>query len=373
MKRQICDFRDRVLLFLGTTIIVAMIALFPNINSEAAEYDSEGYLVITQEDIDAALAKADSSGKIAWSSGEEIRGSIDYLQIYSSTGKTRFVGDIVVNGGSVIAFGQDAVTGYIDKFYVDVQGDLLNENNYALNLNPGGTYQYDENFVISGSGRYRVWAINKSNVTIDGGKIEYICSSNQSTVVVNNATHDGISWTLLSVEGNSSDDYGKIIINGGQFYDLEILGAQTSDGVFDKNSISNIVLNECTARRIVVPHTDDKSIFSSLLGENKSFSGKYEINSKYDELNGYNYVEMVSDSAITVSSGSENQNNETITDSSATSAFVSRMYSVVLGREADEAGLNDWVNRLSSGSANAVDIVQGFMCSDEYKNKGKSN
>ncbi len=55
------------------------------------------------------------------------------------------------------------------------------------------------------------------------------------------------------------------------------------------------------------------------------------------------------------------------------SAFVTRMYEVVLGRIPDAAGLNDWVGKLSRGEANAVDIVFGFVNSDEYKNKGKSN
>ena len=60
-------------------------------------------------------------------------------------------------------------------------------------------------------------------------------------------------------------------------------------------------------------------------------------------------------------------------DPTQATEFVNRMYSVVLGREADPDGLEDWVNRLTLGTASAVDIVQGFLCSDEYNNKGKSN
>lgn len=54
-------------------------------------------------------------------------------------------------------------------------------------------------------------------------------------------------------------------------------------------------------------------------------------------------------------------------------AFVTRMYEVALGRTPDAEGLNDWTNRLMSGDAQAVNIVQGFMCSKEYTNKHKSN
>ncbi|MCR4999179.1 MAG: DUF4214 domain-containing protein [Lachnospiraceae bacterium] len=63
----------------------------------------------------------------------------------------------------------------------------------------------------------------------------------------------------------------------------------------------------------------------------------------------------------------------TIEDPEGLVRFVSRMYSVVLGRKADQEGLNDWVTKLASGQAQAVDIVQGFMCSEEYVNKCKSN
>lgn len=53
--------------------------------------------------------------------------------------------------------------------------------------------------------------------------------------------------------------------------------------------------------------------------------------------------------------------------------FVTRMYRVVLGREAEEAGLQDWSERLRSGNSCAADIVLGFFFSPEYEAKAKSN
>lgn len=53
--------------------------------------------------------------------------------------------------------------------------------------------------------------------------------------------------------------------------------------------------------------------------------------------------------------------------------FVRRMYQVVLGRDPDDVGLRDWVNRLESGQAEAVDIVEGFLLSPEYQGRQKSN
>ena len=47
--------------------------------------------------------------------------------------------------------------------------------------------------------------------------------------------------------------------------------------------------------------------------------------------------------------------------------FVERCYSLILGRSADAEGLNHWVNLLSSKTATAAEIVNGFMESQEYK------
>ncbi|MBO6213921.1 MAG: DUF4214 domain-containing protein, partial [Lachnospiraceae bacterium] len=57
----------------------------------------------------------------------------------------------------------------------------------------------------------------------------------------------------------------------------------------------------------------------------------------------------------------------------STGGFVTRMYEVVLGREPDQSGYTDWTNRLTSGEAEASDLVYGFFFSDEYIGKNKSN
>ena len=45
--------------------------------------------------------------------------------------------------------------------------------------------------------------------------------------------------------------------------------------------------------------------------------------------------------------------------------FVTRCYQVILGRNPDEIGLNDWSNRLSTGQATAAEIVNGFVTSGQ--------
>lgn len=59
-------------------------------------------------------------------------------------------------------------------------------------------------------------------------------------------------------------------------------------------------------------------------------------------------------------------------DADQVRSFVKRLYVILLGRSAEEAGLNDWTNQLKSGSAEASQIVKGIANSDEFKNKNYS-
>ena len=51
-------------------------------------------------------------------------------------------------------------------------------------------------------------------------------------------------------------------------------------------------------------------------------------------------------------------------------AFVTRCYSVILGRNPDPDGLNAWANALATGEAKASEIIDGFVNSQEFLTKG---
>ncbi|MCR4998903.1 MAG: DUF4214 domain-containing protein [Lachnospiraceae bacterium] len=70
---------------------------------------------------------------------------------------------------------------------------------------------------------------------------------------------------------------------------------------------------------------------------------------------------------------SESINEKTEKSLTSIESFVTRIYQVALNRSPEEAGLQDWSNRLETGQSKAVDIIQGIMCSNEYLNKGKTN
>ncbi len=54
-------------------------------------------------------------------------------------------------------------------------------------------------------------------------------------------------------------------------------------------------------------------------------------------------------------------------------AFVERNYSKILGREADPAGEEYWVDRLKNGEVSGGGLMYGFVNSAEFKNKPVSN
>ena len=63
----------------------------------------------------------------------------------------------------------------------------------------------------------------------------------------------------------------------------------------------------------------------------------------------------------------------TASASEGVEGFVTRMYRIVLDREPDELGFEDWTTQLKNGEKSAADIVLGFFYSQEYLEKGKSN
>ena len=54
-------------------------------------------------------------------------------------------------------------------------------------------------------------------------------------------------------------------------------------------------------------------------------------------------------------------------------AFVNRLYTVCLGRNAESAGLNDWYAKLANHEQSAAQVAQGFFFSPEFQNKNYSN
>lgn len=57
---------------------------------------------------------------------------------------------------------------------------------------------------------------------------------------------------------------------------------------------------------------------------------------------------------------------DTWRDKEGVEGFVYRLYNIALLRDAEDAGLEDWMNRLQSGEENAAEVARGIFFSDEF-------
>lgn len=62
-----------------------------------------------------------------------------------------------------------------------------------------------------------------------------------------------------------------------------------------------------------------------------------------------------------------------ITQNNSTATFISRMYTVALGRTAEQSGLNSWTQKLSDKEIDGAGIANGFINSAEFKNRNLNN
>jgi len=94
--------------------------------------------------------------------------------------------------------------------------------------------------------------------------------------------------------------------------------------------------------------------------------------SREDVLNGFLYSTEFSNLAAAYGIKAVPDGSSPSTGGSV-EEFVSRFYSVVLGRTADAGGLADWVNRLNTKVATGADIATGFVFSAEFDEASKDD
>lgn len=81
---------------------------------------------------------------------------------------------------------------------------------------------------------------------------------------------------------------------------------------------------------------------------------------------------FVKEASETTSSHNQAKQNKA-TDSEKIRSFVTRCYRIILSRDPDEEGLNNWTNALASGDLAAANIIEGFIDSVEFTNKNLSD
>ncbi|HGY2296613.1 TPA: DUF4214 domain-containing protein [Pseudomonas putida] len=284
------------------------------------------------------------------------------------------------------------------------------------------TVNGDQNTHIdAGDGNDTIVTGNGNNTVIAGaGNNNVKTGSGNDTVVLSGTNHadivdTGAGYDVVQLDG-SRDDYNFATGNG---FNVNLTSA--APGVGQTASISNAefltFVNGDTVETVALAHSDDEAaalrLYQGILGRDadvggaKAFTGlvndgtslsdianqflnsaefagaasEASINDLYNTLLGRNADEAGSDAwqavlangasladvaaAIAVSEEAQDRDQ-------SNGDFVRDLYTSVLGREADEAGLDAWVSQLFNGTSRA-DVAKGIVGSVEASDKSNSD
>jgi len=279
--------------------------------------------------------------------------------------------------------------------------DCLKENNLD-GIEPGDYYKsYSSNPCYAGSeleteNRYRSIA----TAAVRGTTVQFTKEKNK-TVEIN---------LLEGIVDVYSEDYEQPFVlkdmtsyNANEFkskISSDVLTVQEID-FLNKTSLNATDLNKSIGVIKVNSNLDDAKVY--LLGNNVRYSyGKSSIFANTPEgnytihflpLKGYvapkNYKVTVDKNHLNIDinldylvdtdgDGVDDSkdlypNDPKKWDDKTLTSFIQRIYSSVMGRDADEEGLNYWKSKLESKELSGADIIRAFVESKEFKNKDYDN
>ena len=268
-----------------------------------------------------------------------------YLSIYSGTTEWNLTfstpnGMLYYDGNGQslpkIIQPQAIVAGEPVKIYENVSIDHKYYTFLGWSTDPAATtpeYQPGDYYTKGVSATlYAIW-----KGTTDLGTI-----SSTKTVHCDALPNNGTSWFSFTV--NETGTY---------FIKTDLSNNSTSDGVYKEETMNyNPIFGQWGKEGITAELEAGVQYYLSIS------SGNTEWNLTFNAPN-----EMQND---------EKNNSIPNTDTAKISSFVSRCYNLILGRDADEGGLNNWVNQLESGSSNAATIISNFLGSQEFANSNKT-
>lgn len=121
------------------------------------------------------------------------------------------------------------------------------------------------------------------------------------------------------------------------------------------------------------------NVDNTLLEEGETFSvvrdhngTLTELDATYDSASGILKFPTNQFSTYTIVKKSNDDYIQTVSREDAED-FVSRMYTVALGRDYDDAGLKDWSDELVANKKDAAGIAYGFFFSKEYRERNRTN
>ena len=228
-----------------------------------------------------------------------------------------------------------------------------------------GNITYLSNSVYSGNsynpeGYYGSATTHKKDLSA-GSFYVGLADGNSGVFVAGDGFENGVSLGVdpLTQDGNSNI-YNQLYENGflvGGFWNIHMAGVYNNGGKKVWVCFPALIYKNGTVLR--VRHLKSNGEIETLLAT---------------VHNGLAYIQVDSFSPFLIEyeEGSRSDTG-THVDPARVKAFVSRMYTVALSREAELAGLDDWSSQLINRKSDGATLARGFICSDEFKNKNMSN
>lgn len=261
--------------------------------------------------------------------------------------------------------------------------------------------------IVTGNGNNTVIAgLGNNNVTTGSGDDTIILSGSNHADIVN----AGAGYDVVQLDG-SRDDYTFTVGNN---FNVNLTGNQTA-AITDAEFLTFV--NGDTTETVALAHSDEEAaalrLYQGILGRDADLAGAKnfveavnagvsltdiantflnssefagannatDINELYNALLGRNAEEggtqvwqevlaaggSLADVAAAIAVSAEAQELD-----ASNATFVNDLYSNVLGRDAEEAGLNAWVEALFNGASRA-DVAKAIVGSAEATDKSNSD
>ncbi len=194
--------------------------------------------------------------------------------------------------------------------------------------------------------------------------------------IVNDNIGDFVKRCYNIILGRGVDETGLqgwgLALSTGQSTAAQIINSLTESDEFKLKGLSNEQIVEIMYRTMLDREADaaGKQAWVDVLNQGYPVSAVVNGFSRSIEFRGI--CKKYGIKPGTVDAGQPTQPVAPAADMGKIKAFVSRCYEIILGRGADPDGLNGWANALASGQAQASQIIDGFVNSPEFLNKGLS-
>ena len=227
------------------------------------------------------------------------------------------------------------------------------------------------------------------NINISGGTVNINADGAQADYVWGMRAQKDINITGGNVTVNSKSESITTWAEGDTSTVLNEFGVPTPD---KKAGGSINISGENTSVKVSAPNTLGESAILAVGNTIKIESPLGFVNPQNGKIvtdNGNQYVvtpdylvardiEIAKGGTSVVysdmpSSDPGNPSNNTVVDLGKIRSFVTRMYTQVLGRNPEDAGLNDWVKQLADKSNNGAGLAKGFILSTEFTQRNLSN